>query len=106
MSNLLKINDNQFDSLILTAKKTALVFISAAWSAPAKICRPVIEQTAGEFQQKLAFYDLDFDENSLTPPRYGVKAVPAFLLFKNGQLARIFQGVINKSTLSSMISNL
>lgn len=106
MSELVKINDSEIDSLIIKAKKTALVFVSAVWSAPAKICRPNVEQAANEFQNKLAFFDLDIDANSLTPAKYGVKGVPAVLIFKNGQINNVSQGIINKSTLSALIGNL
>lgn len=76
------------------------------WSAPSRINRVSIEQAAKEFQNKLAFYDLDVDRNPSTPTRYGIRSVPAPLIFKNGELNQMFQGVIEKSKLSGMLGKI
>ncbi len=100
------VKDSEFDSLVIKGKKTALVFFSAIWSAPCKMSKPNVEQVANENGHKLAFYELDADANTMTPTKYGIKAVPVVVIFKGGAPVNQFAGAPTKAKLIEMIGNI
>jgi thioredoxin 1 len=46
---------------------------------------------------------MDVDNNSATPMRYGIRGIPALLLFKGGQVADQIVGYVPKETIEKSI---
>ncbi len=98
------INDTEFDSSVIKAKKAAIVFFWAAWDGGSKASMPTFDQSADENPNKLAFYKLDVDANTATPAKLGVRAVPTVILFKDGQANNQFVGALTRTKLNDLIS--
>ena len=52
---------------------------------------------------KLSIGKVDVDENGAIAGQYGIRAIPTLILFKNGQVAEQFVGLVGKSDLKTKI---
>ena len=47
---------------------------------------------------------MDVDKNNATPSRYGIRGIPALLLFKDGKVADQIVGFVPKDTIEKSIT--
>jgi thioredoxin 1 len=64
---------------------------------------PVVEELAEEYDGKFAFVKLDVDSNPQTAMTFGIRSIPALLLFKNGVVAEQVVGAVPKAILKRKI---
>lgn len=102
----LKINDSNFDSLVIIPKKTAVVLFSATWNAQSQSVRPIIEKTIDLYATKVTFYEMDMDENSIIPIAYGVRSLPTILFFSDGKLGDRHNGWVTRDSLIKKIDGI
>jgi thioredoxin 1 len=102
---ILEINDGSFDAEILQSDKPALVDFWAPWCGPCKAIGPVIESLAGTFGDQIKFAKCNVDDNPVTPGKFGIKAIPTLILFKNGQVVDQITGMVAKTKLEEAIQN-
>lgn len=68
--------------------------------------RPLLEAAAEKFRGKASFYELDTDENPIIPIAYGVRRVPAVLMFAGGSFNESQVGTITQAGLFKKIEKL
>ena len=106
MSDLiLKLTDAEFENQVINSKKPILVDYWAEWCGPCKMIAPVLEEVAEDLSDKVLIGKLNVDENSQTPPKYGIRGIPTLMLFKNGEVVGTQVGAISKSDLVSFIED-
>ncbi len=98
-----QVTDSTFDALVLKSSIPVLLDFWAPWCGPCRAIAPVIDELAAEYAGKVLIAKMDVDENSATPGRFGIRAIPTFILFKNGQVVEQVTGASNKSSLKDMI---
>lgn len=101
--NVLQINDNDFDTTIGSDKPT-LVDFWAPWCGPCKAIGPVIEELAGEYEGKVQIGKMNVDDNPNTPGKFGIRAIPTLILFKDGEVVDQVTGAVGKSQLVELIN--
>ena len=84
--HVLQVTDANFDQEILQSPVPALVDFWAAWCAPCKMIGPIVEELAEAYKDRLKVAKMNVDDNVNTPARYGIRGIPALLVFKNGEL--------------------
>ena len=67
---------------------------------------PVVDEVAAQYSGKLKVMKMDVDRNSATPMRYGIRGIPALLLFKGGKVAEQIVGFVPKDTIDKSICKL
>jgi len=90
------LSDAEFDEFI-NQDKTVIIDFWADWCAPCRMIAPVFEELSKEFAGKIEFAKLDTAENPETPSKYGIVSIPAFLVFRKGELIGQFFGAVPKS---------
>ena len=103
---ILDINDGSFDTEIMQSDKPALVDFWAPWCGPCKAIGPVIESLAGAFGDQVKFAKCNVDDNPVTPGKFGIKAIPTLIFFKDGQVVEQITGMVAKSKLEEAIQKL
>ena len=93
------INDANFETEVIKSSIPVLVDFWAEWCGPCKQLIPVLEEIAAELQDKVVIAKLNVDESTQTPGKYGIRSIPALLLFKNGELVSTKVGAMPKSSL-------
>jgi thioredoxin 1 len=81
------VSDKTFDDEVLKSSEPVLVDFFAEWCGPCKAMAPALEQLAAEQKGKVKVVKIDVDQSPAITTRYGIRAMPTLIVFKNGQVA-------------------
>jgi thioredoxin len=84
--------------------KPVLVDCWAPWCGPCRAIAPVMDQLAAESAGRWVVAKLNVDENPRTATQYHIDAIPAMLLFKNGQLVDKIVGLQPKHAIAAKLA--
>jgi len=101
---IFEVTDASFDQEVLQSEQPLLVDFWAAWCGPCKALAPVVDEVAAQYAGQLKVAKMDVDRNSATPMRYGIRGIPALLLFKGGKVADQIVGYVPKDTIDKSLS--
>ena len=63
---------------------------------------PVVEELARDYQGKVKVAKMNVDENAKTPAKYGIRAIPTLIIFKDGQVEQI-TGAVSRSIIENAL---
>jgi thioredoxin 1 len=100
-----QLSDDSFDEQVLRSNTPVLVDFWAEWCNPCKMMSPILDEIAKEYQGTLVIGKLNIDDHEKTPQKYGIRGIPTFMLFKDGNLVATKVGSLTKSQLSTFIDS-
>jgi len=101
-----EITDSGFEKEVIQSDKPVLVDFWAPWCGPCKAIGPIIEDLAGGFSDRIKFLKCNVDDNPVTPGKYGIRAIPTLIFFKDGQVVDQITGLVAKSKLEDSLNKL
>jgi thioredoxin 1 len=104
--NVGEVTDSEFENQVLKSEKPVMIDFWAPWCGPCKAIGPVIEELAGSFGDQIQFMKCNVDDNPVTPGKYGIKAIPTLIFFKDGNVVDQITGMVAKSKLEESIKKL
>jgi thioredoxin 1 len=89
------VTDASFDAAVLRSGRPVLLDFWAEWCPPCKQIAPTLDRIAHELGGQVTVAKLNIDDSPLTPSRYGVRGIPAMMIFKDGEMASMKVGVMS-----------
>ncbi len=97
--------DSDFEQC-LKAHEWAIVDFYADWCGPCKIAAKTFQSIAEEFPDKrVKFIKVDTEVFEDTVDDYGLKGLPVFGVFRNGELLQKHEGNLGKENLLAFIED-
>ena len=105
-SSVIKLDESNFDREVTQDGKPVIVDFWAEWCGPCKMISPLLDEIAREKAGALKIAKVNVDENQSLSFKYNIRAIPALLFFKNGQLRDQVTGMASKKDLLGRIDAL
>jgi thioredoxin len=108
MDNSASINldESNFDREVTQSEGAVIVDFWAEWCGPCKMIAPLLDEIAREKAGVVKVAKVNVDESQSLSFKYNIRAIPALLFFKNGQLRDQVTGVTSKKDLLSRLDAL
>ncbi|KAK7208035.1 thioredoxin-like protein [Myxozyma melibiosi] len=110
-SNVIEVNDKDFDKVVLNSGVPSLVEFYATWCGHCKNTAPIYEQLADSYESKkdkIQIVKIDGDRNRKAAKKYGIEGFPTFKFFdgkgsdpinyEKGRSLEQFQDFISENT--------
>ncbi len=103
MSNIIAVNDANFEDEVEKHDGLAIVDFWATWCGPCRMIAPILEQLSSEYEGRVKVTKLDVDANIKTGSRFNVRSIPTLLFFKDGKVVDQIIGAVPKGHIESKL---
>lgn len=101
--NIIEVSDDTFEQEVLQSDTPVLVDFWAPWCGPCRAIAPVVAELAAEYEGSLIVSKCNVDESPKTPSKYGIRAIPTLIIFKEGNVSEQITGAVSKSQIDAAI---
>jgi thioredoxin 1 len=103
MSAVADVTDTQWETVVLQSDVPVFVDFWAEWCAPCRAMGPLVDRLANELGEKLKVLKINTQDNPEVPARYGITAIPTFLIIKGGEVQKQAVGSQTYDSLKKMV---
>ncbi len=89
-----QVSDSTFEDEVLKSSEPVVVDFFADWCGPCKAMAPALDQVAAEMKGKVKVVKVDVDQNPGITQKYGIRAMPTLMVFKDGEVAAQHVGAL------------
>lgn len=103
MAQPLHLTDETFQQTVAEGN-VVLVDFWAAWCGPCRAIAPIMDELAGEYEGRAKIAKVDVDNNQRTALEYGIRSIPALLIFKGGKVVDTIVGAVPKNYITDRLN--
>lgn len=96
------VQSDEFEQL-LASEKLVVADYTATWCGPCRLVSPLMDRLATEYSDRATVVKIDLDQNKDNAKKYGIRSIPAVLVFKDGELAENLVGKLPYETYSNAL---
>lgn len=93
-----------FDTTLANTDQPVLVDFWAEWCGPCKMMSPILDQLATEQAGRATIAKVNIDAFPDLQARFGIRAIPTLIVFKNGRPVNTITGVKSKGFLEAALA--
>lgn len=97
--NAINVNDTNFKEQVELANGPVLVDFWAPWCGPCRAMTGVVDEVAEAMDGQARVVKANVDETGSAAARYGIQAIPAFLVLEGGEVKERLTGVVTRETI-------
>jgi len=102
----ISVTDQNFQTEVLDSSEPVVVDFWAEWCGPCKMMSPIVDEASDALKGKVKVVKINIDENPNIPTQYGIRGIPTFIAFKDGQAIETKVGGMSKSQFTDWVSKL
>ena len=101
--NVKEITSMNFNDEVLNSDTPVLVDFWAEWCGPCRAIGPVVDEIANDYDGKVSVGKLNVDLENQLAMEYGVRSIPALLIFNNGTVVNQIVGAVPKNRITDIL---
>jgi thioredoxin 1 len=95
----IKINDSEYDEVVLKSRLPVVVEFWQLGCGPCQMVEPLLDEIANRYASRVLIAKIDVDENMQTAIKYGVLGAPTMFFINAGKLVHRINGYLDLQVL-------
>lgn len=98
------VTDQNFQTEVLDSSEPVVVDFWAEWCGPCKMMSPIVDEASEALKGKVKVVKINIDDNPNIPTQFGIRGIPTFIAFKDGQAIETKVGGMSKSQFTEWVN--